>query len=237
MNGYSWNRSMLEAANRELQFASPRAILEWGHALYGGKMVMATGFGTSGIVMMHILSQLEQGPRVFYLDTDLLFPETYALKARLEQELGIEFIRVHAGMSVEEQSDRYAADLWERAPNTCCFIRKVMPLRKFLADKNAWVTGVRRDQAITRATTQLVEWDSANQLLKLNPLAHWTSEDVWTYIRINDLPYNELHEKGYPSIGCMPCTKAVKPGEDERAGRWGGRDKVECGIHVQSVSQ
>lgn len=228
---------MLEAANRELQYASPRTILEWGHALYGDKMVMATGFGTSGIVMMHILSQLAAGPRVFYLETDLLFPETYALKEKLQETLGIEFVSVHGGMSVKEQDARYAPDLWEHAPNTCCFIRKVMPLRKFLSDKNAWVTGVRRDQAITRAATQLVEWDSANQLLKVNPLAYWTSEDVWTYIRINELPYNTLHEQGYPSIGCMPCTQPVNPGDDERAGRWGGRAKVECGIHVQPVSQ
>ena len=236
MKGYTWNKSMLEAANRELQYASPRTILEWGYEMYGDKIVMATGFGTSGIVMMHILSELQERAKVFYLDTDLLFPETYALKDQLKEELDIEFVRVHSGISVQEQGERFAEKLWERAPNTCCFLRKVVPLRNFLADKSAWVTGVRRDQAITRAGTQIVEWDSANQLLKLNPLAYWTSEDVWAYIRLNDLPYNVLHDKGYPSIGCQPCTRAVKPGDDERAGRWVGKSKVECGIHLPQIS-
>lgn len=236
MNDYTWNKSMLEAANRELKHASPRAILEWGYEMYGDKIVTATGFGTSGIVMMHILSELFERPEVFYLDTDLLFPETYDLRDQLADTLGIEFIRVHSGISVEEQNQRFAADLWDRAPNTCCFLRKVQPLRKFLSDKSAWVTGIRRDQAITRTSTQIVEWDHTNQLLKLNPLAYWTRGDVWTYIKLNELPYNVLHDKGYPSIGCMPCTQAVKPGEDERAGRWGGTAKVECGIHVSQVA-
>ena len=224
---------MLYAANKELRHASPRAILKWGYDLYGDDIMMATGFGTSGIVMMHILSELRDDPKVFYLDTDLLFAETYQLRDKLSEALGIQFERVHAGLSIDEQAEKYAEKLWERAPNTCCFLRKVAPLRKFLTNKKAWVTGVRRDQAITRAGTQIVEWDQANQLLKLNPLAYWTKEDVWSYIRLNDLPYNELHDKGYPSIGCRPCTKAIKPGEHERAGRWGGTTKVECGIHLQ----
>ena len=233
MSSYTWNKSMLDAANRELQHASPRTILEWGYEMYGDDITMATGFGTSGIVMMHILSELQENPKVFYLDTDLLFDETYKLRDRLANELGIQFQRVHSGVSVAEQEQRFVENLWERAPNTCCFIRKVMPLRKFLADKKAWVTGVRRDQSLTRAGTQIVEWDHANKLLKLNPLAFWTSEDIWSYIKLNDLPYNELHDRGYPSIGCMPCTKAVKQGEHERAGRWSGTAKVECGIHMQ----
>lgn len=227
---------MLEAANRELQFASPRTILQWGYSIYGEDLVVATGFGTSGVVLMHILSEMERPAKMFYLDTDLLFPETYELKKQLEEQLGIQFTRVHSGMSVEQQSNGYADKLWEEAPNTCCYIRKVVPLRKFLQDKSAWVTGVRRDQSITRAATQIVEWDSTNQLLKLNPLAFWKSEDIWSYIKLNELPYNVLHDKGYPSIGCMPCTKAVKPGEDERAGRWEGNSKVECGIHTKQVT-
>ncbi len=227
---------MLEAANRELQHASPRTILEWGYEMYGEKIVMATGFGTSGIVMMHVLSQLRDEPKVFYLDTDLLFEETYQLRDRLQDQLGIQFVRVHSGLSVQEQGQQFSENLWERAPNTCCFLRKVVPLRKFLSDKSAWITGVRRDQSITRAGAQIVEWDQTNQLLKLNPLAFWTSSDVWSYVKLNDLPYNELHDKGYPSIGCMPCTNAVKPGEDERAGRWGGSAKIECGIHIQQIA-
>ena len=235
MKDYTWNKSMLDAANRELQHASPRTILEWGYEMYDEKIVMATGFGTSGIVMMHVLSQMRDQPRVFYLDTDLLFQETYDLRDQLQDQLGIQFVRVHSGTSVEEQAAQFSENLWELAPNTCCFLRKVVPLRKFLSDKSAWVTGVRRDQSITRAGAQIVEWDQTNHLLKLNPLAYWTSADVWSYVQINELPYNILHDKGYPSIGCTPCTKAVKPGEDERAGRWGGNAKVECGIHLQHL--
>ncbi len=236
MKGYTINRSILEAANNKLQHASPRAILEWGYEMYGEKMVVATGFGSSGLVLMHILSILRESPKVFYLDTDLLFPETYDLKDRLRDELGIQFVRVHSGLSLEEQTEGFKDKLWDTAPNTCCYLRKVMPLRKFLNDKNAWVTGVRRDQAPTRAGTRVVEWDTANHLLKLNPLAFWTSADIWSYIQLNDVPYNVLHDKGYPSLGCMPCTKAVKPGEDERAGRWVGTAKVECGIHYSQAS-
>lgn len=226
---------MLAAANKGLRDASPRAILAWGLDQYGEDMVMATGFGTSGIVLMHLFASIKKSPPVFYLDTDLLFPETYQLKDKLSKQFGIEFTRVSSDISVPEQHGRYAKNLWEKAPNTCCFLRKVLPLRSFLSDKRCWVTGVRRDQSLTRAGTEIVEWDASNQLLKINPLAHWTSEDVWTYIRINDLPYNELHDQGYPSIGCQPCTQPVKSGEDERAGRWGGKAKIECGIHYSTA--
>ena len=236
MSSYTWNTSMLEAANRELEHASPRAALEWGFEMYGEQMVMATGFGPSGIVLMHILSELRETPSVFYLDTDMLFDETYALRDELAERFGIRFERVHGGLSVAEQAERYAPRLWEQAPNTCCFLRKVVPLRRFLDDKKAWVTGLRRDQSLTRRNTQVVEWDTANRLLKLNPLAHWTAEDVWSYIRINGLPYNSLHEKGYPSIGCKPCTRPVGEEDDARAGRWGGTTKTECGIHVQPIA-
>ncbi|HMB89222.1 MAG TPA: phosphoadenylyl-sulfate reductase, partial [Rhodothermales bacterium] len=118
-------------------------------------------------------------------------------------------------------------------PDHCCALRKTLPLRRFLADKRAWITGLRRDQSPARAATGFAEWDATNGLVKLNPLAAWTEDLVWQYIHFHDLPYNRLHDKGYPSLGCMPCTRAVRPGEDPRAGRWPGFAKTECGIHLQ----
>lgn len=140
-------------------------------------------------------------------------------------------MRVSTDLSLEEQTEQYDDELWKKDPDTCCHIRKVLPLRNFLSDKKAWISGVRRSQSETRKQTQTVEWDPENEVIKINPLATWTSEDVWDYIHINELPYNPLHDEGYPSIGCIPCTQPVHNGEDERAGRWRGSDKMECGIH------
>ncbi len=234
MENPRWTPKQLQALQANLESASPRAILQWSYETFGDDVAMATGFGTSGIVLTHILSQLRPGADVFYLDTDLLFPETYALKDRLAEQLGVNFVRVHGGMSVAEQEAEHGPALWERNANQCCFLRKVLPLRSFLKDKEAWITGIRRDQAATRSRASVIDWDTTNGLVKINPLAFWTSDDVWTYIRVNELPYNELHDRGYPSIGCMPCTRAVASGENERAGRWAGMGKVECGIHLNT---
>lgn len=229
-----WTPRQLLALQSDLESASPREILQWSYATFGNTLAMATGFGASGIVLTHLLTTILPDPEVFYLDTDLLFPETYALRDRLAETLGVRFVRVHGGKTVEEQEAEHGPALWERNANQCCFLRKVLPLRHFLRDKEAWITGIRRDQAITRAKASVIDWDAGNGLIKINPLAFWTSEEVWSYIRLNDLPYNELHDRGYPSIGCMPCTRAVSTGEDERSGRWAGSGKVECGIHVGS---
>lgn len=233
-NDVPWSPSIINALNEQFKDASPRTILNWAYETFGRDVVMATGFGTSGIVLMHLASQLRVKPTIFYLDTDLFFPETYALKDRLSQEFGISFTRVHSGLSVEEQSKQYGPELWKKDPDKCCFIRKVRPLQQFLKGKGAWITGLRAHQSDTRASAKVIQWDATHKLVKINPLVRWTSEEVWSYIKINELPYNELHDRGYPSIGCMPCTRPVAPGEEERSGRWAGRSKSECGIHVQS---
>jgi phosphoadenosine phosphosulfate reductase len=174
---------------------------------------------------------------VFYLDTDLLFAHTYELRDELVKRLGVRFERVHSGIALPEQALRHGDSLWTRDPDTCCQIRKVIPQRKFLANYQAWITGIRRDQTAFRANTALVEWDYANKMVKLNPLAAWTSNQVWDHIRFNELPYNPLHDYGYPSIGCWTCTKAVAAGEDPRSGRWAGQAKTECGIHLPTLKQ
>jgi phosphoadenosine phosphosulfate reductase len=174
---------------------------------------------------------------VFTLDTGLLFPETYELKERLERHFGIEIEGLHPEQTVEEQAATYGAELWRTNPDTCCAMRKVLPLQKKLAELDVWMTGVRRTQSGTRAATQLLElyeFDKlrGHHLLKLNPMAAWSREAIWDYIKREGIPYNALHDRGYRSIGCWPCTKLTTSSDDERAGRWEGFDKTECGIHT-----
>jgi phosphoadenosine phosphosulfate reductase len=158
------------------------------------------------------------------------------LRHRLAERFELTFTRVHSGLSLEDQAATEGPNLWSTSPDRCCFIRKVLPLRRFLSTRSAWITGIRRDQSPTRKGIGIVSWDAANGLVKINPLARWTESDVWAYIRRYDLPYNPLHDEGYPSIGCIPCTRQVADGEDARAGRWRGHEKLECGIHVQDAS-
>lgn len=214
--------------------AYPEDILAWAAETFTGELALATGFGAEGVALMHMLSRVAPQVPIFYLDTDLFFPETYALRDELAQRFGLQFERVSTGMTLQMQSEIYGAELWQENPNLCCQLRKVAPLRQYLANKQAWITAIRRDQTPQRANAQVVEWDRANNLVKLNPLAFWSAENVWLYIQLNDLPTNVLHNQGYKSIGCMPCTRAVREGEGERAGRWAGSSKVECGIHLQA---
>ncbi len=232
----NWTPETVQHVRHYLERQSPQAILRWGFDMFGPDIAMATGFGPSGVVLMHMLARLRPGATVFYLDTGLLFDETYALRDALAERYGIRFARVEPELTVDEQAAVHGEALWERHPDRCCNIRKVQPLKRYLAGRSAWITGIRRDQVATRANAGVVEWDRAHGLVKLNPLAHWTEEELWTYIHIHELPYNPLHDQGYPSIGCWPCTRAVAPGEDVRAGRWAGRAKTECGIHLQPAA-
>lgn len=230
----NWKPANLERINRRFEGRSPQALLRWALATYGDDLVVATGFGNSGIVMMHMIAQIRPQTTFFYLQTDLLFPETLALRDALAQRLQIRFTEVHSGLSLGEQAYQYGRQLWSRNPDLCCLLRKVEPMRQFLADKRTWATAIRRDQAPSRAHTRLVDWDTANGLIKLAPLAAWSKAQVEAYIAEYDLPTNELRREGYGSIGCVPCTRPLGPGEtDERAGRWAGTDKIECGIHIQ----
>lgn len=240
----TWVPANLGAINGRFERLHPRDVLRWGLTTFSDEIVLATGFGPSGIVLMHMVAQLRAQLRartpIFYLQTDLFFPETITLRDRLAERLGIDFVEVHCGLALDEQAEEFGAALWSRNPDLCCHIRKVEPLRRYLAGKKAWITGIRRDQSPTRTRTQILSWDKANHLLKLNPLAGWRKSQVWDYIQNHDLPYNRLHDEGYPSIGCVPCTRAVgsaaKAGSTahERDGRWAGTVKLECGIHIQA---
>jgi phosphoadenosine phosphosulfate reductase len=183
------------------------------------------------MVLLDMLVRLGRGTPVVFLDTDLLFPETYALAEEAARRYGITIERRKPALTLEEQEHREGPHLFARDPDRCCGIRKVMPLGETLRGYRAWVSGVRRDQSDTRATTELLQWNTRYQLLKISPLAHWSERDVWRYIHAHQVPYNPLLDQGYPSLGCAPCTRQANTA-DPRAGRWSGFAKVECGIHV-----
>lgn len=227
-----WQMEKVGLLNGRFHRQTPTELLSWAVNVFGKGLALGTGFGPSGVVLCHMLAQINPTSTFFYLDTDLLFNETYQLRDQLEARLGIRFTRVHSGLALDEQARAYGDELWTQNTNLCCQLRKVIPLRRYLTGKTAWVTGVRRDQSPTRARAQLIEWNPNYSLLKLNPLVSWTEEDVWSYIREHDLPYNELHDRGYPSLGCVPCTRAVQAGEGIRDGRWADQQKLECGIHI-----
>jgi len=171
---------------------------------------------------------------LFYLDTDFLFKETYEVRDRIVAKYGLlpdQVIQIKSLLTPEQQEAQYGEALWARDPDHCCQLRKVEPLARALNGYSAWITGIRRDQAPTRANAGIVEWDRKFQLVKVNPLARWTWAEVWTYIQVHEIPYNSLHDHNYPSIGCTYCTAPVLPGEDPRSGRWKNFAKTECGLH------
>jgi phosphoadenosine phosphosulfate reductase len=209
-----------------------RNTLEWALDAYRGRIVLACSFGgPTGMVALDIALGIEPRLPVYYLDTGLLFPETYALVDEVRQRYGIDVRAVATELSLEEQAERFGPELWARDPDRCCALRKVEPQRAFLKDYGAWITGIRRDQAATRRDIRIVDYDEAARVVKVSPLADWTEREVWAYVHEHDVPYNSLHDQGYPSIGCGPCTRRPEDGSDPRSGRWAGFAKTECGLH------
>lgn len=222
----------LRELNERFQNEPPESLLAWASEKFGKELLVACSFGAEDVVLVDMMRRTTDDPQIFYLDTNKHFKETYQTRDRLTEKYGIQFIQVEPKLSLEEQARQYGDRLWERDPNRCCFIRKVEPLREALQKAKAWVTGIRREQSYTRANARLIEWDDRFGLIKINPLAFWSWDDVWNYIRERGVPYNSLHDQNYPSIGCEVCTKPVKDGEDPRSGRWAGSMKVECGLHL-----
>jgi phosphoadenosine phosphosulfate reductase len=212
-------------------------VLRWAFSEFHPAMAIASGFGAEGMVLIDIAARIQPDLRVFTLDTDFLFPETYELIGRVERLYGITVERIRPALPPEEQERRYGPALWQSAPDQCCNIRKVEPLRRKLAELRAWVTAIRRDQTAARAHARKLEWDTRFGLVKINPLADWSTKQVWDYIHEHSLSYNPLHDRNYPSIGCTHCTRSIRAGEDPRAGRWSGFEKTECGLHDRGVSQ
>ncbi len=226
------NRYEIEKQAEEFENAGPREILSWASETYADKLAIVTSFQSTGIVTLHMLGSIAPRTPVLTLDTGLLFPETQELIDRLEERFDLDLRRIKPRQTPKQQARDYGDRLWERNPDRCCHIRKTIPLRDALVGFEAWVTGLRRDQSAGRAATPILSRDRQSGLIKIAPFANWSETRVWRYIREHDLPYNPLHDMGYPSIGCWTCTKAVSGDEDLRGGRWSNSSKTECGIHV-----
>lgn len=215
----------------ELENASPEDIIRFAVETFPN-ITFACSFGAEDVVLVDMLQKVSPKTDIFYLDTDFHFKETYETRDRMKEIYpGIPFVEVKPLITPEEQAAQFGDELWKTDANKCCDIRKVQPLTNILTKYEAWITGIRRDQAPTRANAKKIEYDVKFGLVKFNPIASWTSEDVWNYIRENNVVYNPLHDQNYPSIGCEHCTRKVMPGEDPRAGRWSGQEKTECGLH------
>ncbi len=234
----AWSPAELETANNRLAATSAEDILRWVDETFGPSVSMACSFGgLSGMVLVDMAVRLSVRCEIFYLDTDVLFPQTYALVELVKQRYNIEPVAYKSKLTLSQQAESHGDELWQRDPDMCCALRKVEPNVRALAGKLAWITGIRREQTTNRESIKIVDWDEKFGLVKINPLADWTETQLREYISEHNVPYNRLLDQGFPSIGCMPCTRAVAPGEDPRAGRWSGLEKTECGLHLRPTPQ
>lgn len=222
----------LREHSQALEGCSPREIIAWAVEHYFPQLTMATAFGPEGCVIIHYLAEIEPRTPVFNLDTGYQFAETLALRERIQERYGISVELKQPATTVAEYEAAHGGPLYKSHPDQCCFDRKVTVLRASALGMRAWMSGIRRDQSSDRAGAPIVGWDKKFGLVKISPLANWTKKEVWRLITAENVPYNPLHDQGYTSIGCWPCTRAVMFGEDERAGRWSGTAKVECGLHT-----
>ncbi len=223
----------MQAESQRLESAHPREIIAWAAEKYFPRLAMATAFGPEGCVILHFLAEVEPRTYVFNLETGYQFQETLELRDRIAQRYGVEVELKRPALSVEEYEAQHGGPLYRTNPDQCCFDRKIVVLRESIQGMHAWMSGIRRDQSADRAGSPIVKWDKKFNLVKISPLANWTKKDVWNFISKHDVPYNPLHDQGFPSIGCWPCTRSVLFGEeDERAGRWSGSAKTECGLHT-----
>jgi phosphoadenosine phosphosulfate reductase len=223
--------------NERLQNAHPTEILSWAIETFAPRLTMATAFGPEGCVLLHMLAEFGQSVRVFNLDTGYQFDETLKLRDQIAERYGIEVELIRPETSVKEYEAIHGGPVYSHDPDRCCFDRKLVPLRRAIEGYDAWISAIRADQSAHRAKASVVGWDAKFGLVKLNPLLRWTKRDVWAFLVSNNVPYNPLHDQGFPSIGCWPCTKSVSVGGDERGGRWAGQAKTECGLHSLDSSQ
>lgn len=230
-------RALADQLNERFVGKKPEEVLAFFLKEYKGQIALASSLGIEDQVLTDMICRIDSGTRIFTLDTGRLFPETYSLIERTNMTYGIKvqlfFPDYH---QLEKMVYEHGANLFYESiekRRLCCHIRKLAPLKRAFTGLKVWICGLRHAQSVTRTDNRLVEWDENNGLLKLNPLIDWSEEQVWAYIRQNGVPYNKLHDQGFPSIGCQPCTRAIQPGEDIRAGRWWWEDPEhkECGLH------
>jgi phosphoadenosine phosphosulfate reductase len=224
--------SELAEVSQQLESASPPEILRWAAGRFGRRLTMATAFGPEGMVLIHMLAEVAPQTPIFNLDTGYQFPETLELRERVARRYGIEVEMKQPELTVVEYEALHGGPLYRTNPDQCCYDRKVRVLREAIRGMHAWASAIRRDQSADRARAPIVGWDAKFGLAKVSPLANWTKQHVWDLIVKHDIPYNPLHDQGFPSVGCQPCTRSILCGEDERAGRWSGFAKTECGLHT-----
>ena len=228
--------NLLSLDERELDALSAEDVLCWAHEEFGDRLCLTCSWQKQSSVLVHMVSELSLDVDVVALDTHLLFSETYETRDRVAERYGLSLVTPDV-LTVAEQHEREGPNLWESNPDRCCRIRKVEPLMRALDPYEAWISGIRRDESPSRASTRKIERSERYDAWKVNPLADWSEERVWRYIAANEIPYNPLHDTGYRSIGCIPCTRPTRAGEEERAGRWAELDKVECGIHGEQSGE
>lgn len=222
----------LAADSERLESATPQAILQYAVERFAPRFTMATAFGPEGMTLIHMLAEIAPRTPIFNLDTGYQFPETLELRERVKRRYGIEVEMKQPDTTVAEYEALHGGPVYKTDPNRCCFDRKLRVLRQAARGMHAWASAIRRDQSDDRKRAAIVGWDHKFHLVKISPLANWTKKEVWNLIAQHDIPYNPLHDRGYPSVGCWPCTRSVQIGEDERAGRWSGFAKTECGLHT-----
>src|SRR5262245_57025971 len=235
MNRRTLTEVEIAKAAESLGNETPENILRWAAQTFGERLTMATAFGAEGCCLIHMLADVAPWVRIFNLDTGYQFPETLELRERIKNRYGIEVEFIRPELTVEEYEAEHGGPLYRIRPDQCCHDRKLAPLRQAVVGFDAWISAIRRDQTADRGKATVVGWDPKFNIVKVNPLLTWTKKEVWGFILKHGIPYNPLHDQGYPSIGCWPCTQAVSAGQDERAGRWAGTVKKECGLHVIEV--
>jgi phosphoadenosine phosphosulfate reductase len=224
----------LRIISDEMEERSAEEVLGWAADRFAGRIVLTCSWQMQSSVLVDMLDRIGAEVRIVELDTGLLFPETYETRDRLVERYGIAVERIEPEQTVAEQARSEGDELWRRDPDRCCSLRKVAPLQRALAGMDAWITGIRRVQSPGRLTARKVDLDERRGVVKIQPLVDWSDEDVIGYLYAHDVPYNPLHDRGFPSVGCVPCTRAVREGEDRRAGRWASSGKTECGLHLPS---
>jgi phosphoadenosine phosphosulfate reductase len=238
-SGISLNKNdltELETVSKEFETATPQTILDWACNRYQSDIVMATSFGAEGMVLIHMLAEIIPNIEIFNLDTGYQFEASLQLIDKVKERYGIEIKCIQPEANITEYEKIHDGPVYLKNPDKCCYDRKIVPLKRGLKNKSAWITAIRRDQSPTRKIAPIVGWDRQFNLAKINPLANWKKYDVWEFIKKNDIPYNSLYDEGYTSIGCWPCTQ--KPtNSDERSGRWQGFNKTECGIHTKKTNR
>ena len=215
----------------KLEGSTAEEIIRWACERFGDKLAIGCSLGAEDMVIMDIAVKVKPDIPFLFLDTDFHFKDTLDLLEEARKRYNANIRVVKTDLTPEEQAKKYGPQLFFTDPSLCCTLRKVMPMKEALSPFSAWITGIRREQSPTRANARVVEEDRVFGLIKINPLVRWTWNEVWDYIKEHNVPYNRLHDMGYPSIGCAPCTQPVRPGEDFRAGRWAGTQKTECGLH------